>query len=240
MANAVAQPDSSDSVGFTFVELMFAVAVGDAAIQIGKVMQAVRLTGDYFLKDIRQVSPSIAHLLLAVLVIACSWVGWRRSNTTRYYMERLEGVFTWSFLILLVDIFLVICYFILAEGAEIPVKPKFPTDPLRVTASAQPETVWVAVIMVTYVVWNVLTIRMSVPHVRRGLRAIHVLFVATLAVAIWYLEGSVVRRRDVVCVDCQLMALVLLFRVPLATQPKWALVFLVLLLAAVAPIWWLV
>ncbi len=72
MANAVAQPDSSDSVGFTFVELMFAVAVGDAAIQIGKVMQAVRLTGDYFLKDIRQVSPSIAHLLLAVLVIACS------------------------------------------------------------------------------------------------------------------------------------------------------------------------
>jgi hypothetical protein len=121
--------DGPKDVGLTFVEMMFAVAVGDTASQVAKVMQEVQKSPKDFLSAIWDVSPSLMHLLLVLIVIATSWVGWYHSSATRKYMSDLKDIFpqqsfwplSFPFFMLLLDVFLVVCYFVLSEGVELPV-----------------------------------------------------------------------------------------------------------------------
>ncbi|MBI3463633.1 MAG: hypothetical protein HY000_11330 [Planctomycetes bacterium] len=108
--------------------MMFAVAVGDTASQVAKVMQEVGKSPRPIQSDLSAVSPSLTHLFLVLLVIATSWVGWAHSSATRRYMGALKEMlspFPWlisfPFTMLLIDVFLVVCYFVLSEGAELPV-----------------------------------------------------------------------------------------------------------------------
>ena len=88
-----AQNDRKTDVGLTFVEMMFAVAVGETAGQVAKVVGLVTKASGPVSESLLNASPSLAHLGLTIIVIATSWVGWYTSSATRKYMEVLRAPF---------------------------------------------------------------------------------------------------------------------------------------------------
>jgi len=125
-----------------FVGMMFALAIGEVAVQTAVLIRAGNWV--HFL-------PAYSHLFLTAILIAASWVGWTLSPSPGARKD-VQGVFQMGFLVLLVDVFLVVVYFILAKTVDI-VGEGSP----RLNASAHPESVWILVIFVTYFVWDILT-----------------------------------------------------------------------------------
>jgi hypothetical protein len=153
----------SASIGLTFVEMAFAVALGDTATQVAEVMKVVGESPAPIHKDLWAVAPSLSHLALTIIVIATSWVGWYHSSATQKYMRDLKPVlafnfpwlFAFPFIMLLVDVFLVVCYFVLSEGAEIPSYDANKGE-FHLVPSAKSEVDWIMAVLATYLFWNVL------------------------------------------------------------------------------------
>jgi len=89
--------------------MLFALAFGQVAVECGDIVIKGKALWEY---------PHIyAQLLLGTVIIATSWVGWQTSHS--FGNTRLiRSIFGQQFIILLIDIFLVICYFIIVRGAE--------------------------------------------------------------------------------------------------------------------------
>jgi hypothetical protein len=125
-----------------FVGMMFAVAIGEVGVQTAVLVQAGNWV--HFL-------PAYSHLFLTAIVIAASWVGWTLSPSPGA-REDVQSVFQWAFLVLLLDVFLVVIYFILAKTVDIT-----ETGTVTLNASARPEAFWILVIFGAYFVWDIVT-----------------------------------------------------------------------------------
>jgi hypothetical protein len=125
-----------------FVGMMFALAIGEVGVQTAVLVQAKNWV--HFL-------PAYSHLMLATVVIAASWVGWTLSPAPGARQDVLS-IFDRDFLVLLVDVFLVVVYFILVKTVDFTGEKDIQLD-----ASARPETLWILVIFGTYCFWDVLT-----------------------------------------------------------------------------------
>ena len=119
---------------FSFVEMLFALAIAQVAIGVADLIQD---DWDYL--------PAYFHLLLAIIVITTSWVGWRQSA---FSGSKVKTIFGRDFIELMLDVLLVIFYFILARGVESPHENK------NMTVPAENEAFWVMVIMISYFVWD--------------------------------------------------------------------------------------
>ncbi len=123
---------------FDFVGMVFAVTIGQVGIEVG----------NFFAQDvsINNYPHVITQLLLATYIIASSWVGWQKS-TSQGNLESLNSLFGKPFLILITDMFLVVCYFIIVKGV----------DKATDTPSAFFESYWCLIIFLTYVFWDIFT-----------------------------------------------------------------------------------
>jgi len=143
-ASAVNPTD--DSLRWTFVEMLFALAVSQVAIYVADIISL----GDPLVNKV----PAFAHLTVAFGLIATSWLGWRRSRSPGM-LESLKYVFSWRFLALLSDVLLVVVYFIIARGVEI--EQTGGEIRLAETASAKPESFWLCVVFGVYAMWDLAT-----------------------------------------------------------------------------------
>lgn len=187
-----------------FVALLFALATAEVGIQFGNLAAAHhRLTDG---------AVSYSHLTLALVLIATSWVGWSRSPAAGNKLP-MEHIFSVAFVVLGLDVALVVFYFIIARGVEVPSAP-----------NAGQETFWVMIIFVLYVIWDFITKavatdpeapqtkfldRVKGPFLARGWISI---LCAALAFGIWYFLNGVTTVRSVVATDATLVALDLFFR----------------------------
>lgn len=126
---------------FIFVQLLFSLTAAEIARQTAELVLQHR--------PFCLALPAYAHLFLATAVVATSWVGWSVSEASR--RVKVDFVFDWPFVILLTDVALVIFYFILVRGAEIP-KLEDPISP-----SSHAEAVTLAFIFTIYFFWDILT-----------------------------------------------------------------------------------
>ena len=95
--------------------------------------------------------PAYGHLFLATVVVATSWVGWSLSVAPGARRD-VQGVFKGEFFVLLLDVFLVIVYFILVRTIDFGKEETPPrTDPASTVAG------WILVIFILYLVWDILT-----------------------------------------------------------------------------------
>jgi len=209
MANQV---DPSVQIRFAFVEILFALTVAEIATQFGTLVAAHReLVGNP--------AAAYSHLVLAGLVVAASWVGWSES-TAPGARAPVHSVFSLGFVVLLVDVALVIFYFILARGVEIT---RTKTGEMTVVASAANETFWVMMVFGGYLLWDVVTKAVSAGGSQRSL--LNRLFgrelwkrgwvsavCFCLAVLYWYLFNGVTCNFSVIAVDVGLLGIVLTFR----------------------------
>src|SRR4051812_7548266 len=104
----MADSSSEPKVRHEFVGMMFAVTIGEVGLQVASLVQA---------KHYAHFLPFYSHLLLAIIVITSSWVGWSLSQAPGNRRD-VDGVFTWGFWTLLLDVFLVITYFIMVRTVE--------------------------------------------------------------------------------------------------------------------------
>jgi hypothetical protein len=218
---------------FIFVQLLFSLTAAETARQFSELVLQGRAWDGV---------PAYAHLLLASMVVVTSWVGWTMSEASRRLS--VDKVFSWAFLVLLVDVGLVFLYFLLVRGAEIPTPGK-PVEP-----SAANEAVTVAWIFFGYFVWDVLTKAViqvpaspprfverltSGPMRKRGWISLACMILAILG---WIFLVRIASLAGVLLADAALLSLVFLFRA--WKESRWGVAFLPLFLAigfAVAAVW---
>jgi hypothetical protein len=199
-------PESEPQLRHEFVGMMFAVAVGEVGVQTAILVQAHNWV--HFL-------PAYFHLLLATVLIATSWVGWTLSPSPGARTD-VRSVFEWEFFVLLLDVLLVVIYFILARSVDIT---GHGDGDIQLKASAAPEAFWIFVVFCVYLVWDFVSKiplytknKRSEPWFRNyGVRIVPTLFCSILA----YVTKRLVADVDpphVLTADLSLIFLILLFR----------------------------
>jgi uncharacterized membrane protein (DUF485 family) len=194
--------------------MMFAITIGEVGLQAAALVQAGHWV--HFL-------PAYAHLFLATVVVATSWVGWSLSAAPGARRD-VQGVFQGEFFVLLLDVSLVIVYFILVRTIDFGKEATPPrTDPASTVA------LWILVIFGLYLVWDILTKviiswrdrERSKKKVREhfdqswrrlvGLRMLPTAVCCSLAWLIWRLVQTA-DHAHYLTADFSLFCLVLLFR----------------------------
>jgi hypothetical protein len=201
-----------------FVALMFALATAEVGLQVSNL---IAQPGKWY-----HLLPAYSHLMVAVIVIATSWVGWTRSQSPGGRKDVTE-VLQSEFVVLLLDVACVVCYFVLTKQVD------FTSENGRASyrPSAAPEAWWILTIFGLYLVWDIWT-KIIVPlaewlfgqgpgkRQRENLtwfRAYGVRFAPTvICLLLSYLAWSSLDHRlnvaQVVIGDAALLMLVLLFR----------------------------
>ncbi len=141
------QSESKKQLHLIFVEMLFALAIGQIAIEISKLIDYQLISHQTFCAVI----PAYSHLLLSFAVISTSWVGWHNS---RFCGTQITDVFTLNYIELFADITLVVMYFILARAVEIP---NSANDSLSPNASFEAKAV--AIIITAYMFWDLISCR---------------------------------------------------------------------------------
>jgi hypothetical protein len=196
-------PEREPKVRHEFVGMMFAVTIGEVGLQVASLMQA---------KPFFHFLPFYSHLFLATIVITSSWVGWTLSQAPGARRD-VTGVFTWGFITLLLDVFLVVTYFILVRTIELG-KGK---EPDRIDP---PDTVALLILVMfsLYLLWDLITKIFAYEKARDGewirncgLRMVPTLVCLVIAIII----RNQLKNVDLVHyidADAALLALALLFR----------------------------
>ena len=98
----------------------------------------------------------VSHLVLVLAVICMSWVGWSRS-IDRGDARDVDDIFSVGFLLLLIELLLVVSYFVLASSVELttPLSRGQQNLPAAIASpSAAPEAFWILLIFVGYCIWD--------------------------------------------------------------------------------------
>jgi len=221
---------------FVFVQMLFALTVGEIARQIASLVDQI---------GIKEAASSYTHLLLALILVATSWVGWTRSVAPGNRLP-VNLVFSLPFLILLVDVALVVFYFIIVKGVEVP-----GAGARMVTPSSENETFWVLVVFAGYFLWDFLTKAVasvtaefgngptSQPGFWKRLsgkefwsRGWVSLLCVVIALGTWWKLGGISGQWGVVWTDIALISLVFLFRALKQSMCTWTCICIVGLVIA--------
>jgi hypothetical protein len=222
-------------VRFGFVELLFALTAAEIAVQFADLVSKVEAVAVGL--------PAYAHLTLAFILVATSWVGWSRSIAPGAKRD-VQAVFSADFIVLLIDVLLVIFYFIVVKGVDQIIKN---TDgSVAVVASANNECLWIAVIFAGYFLWDVMTKAVigtdNNKRIVLGFRILEMSFWSrgwisaaclVLAIIAWYFLKDLSGPTQVIVADLALLALVLLFRALKQRAHIWSLTLVLCFAVAV-------
>lgn len=193
------QKQNKKQLHLTFVEMLFALAIGQVAIDVSKLIDYQLMSNQTFLA----VVPAYSHLLLAAVVISTSWVGWRSSV---YSGSDIKSVFTLDYVELFIDVILVIMYFALARAVEVP-----DSFSVSLCPNASFEAYTVAIIISTYALWDVVSCRSKPEKLKKRLWA----SIICTIISWCFVWGDIGGSRTVLAVslaDCSLIFLILTFR----------------------------
>lgn len=200
-AELVPARTEASSLHIDFIGMLFALAVARVAERSADLVSKTENPEQFV-----ALLPSFAHLLLATLLIATSWVGW---GVGTFSTSRIEKVFSREFLELLIDVWLVVCYFIVAQGVVIP-NEKFDYVP-----TYAPEFWWLTIIFATYAMWDIVD-KWDDPmrYRQRGWASVvcGVGFAATWFFTMTVLQPVPSSFWNVLLIDAQLILAIFLFR----------------------------
>jgi len=212
------QPEANgageDLLRSAFVEMLFALAASQVAINAADLAAVVA--------PWQAKMPAAAHLGVGLLVIAASWLGWRQSVSPGM-KERVKYLFSVPFIGLLVDVFLVILYFIIVRNVEIEQQGG---QTVLAPATARPESFWLCVVFGVYAFWDLVADVFSMgcipkarffPRVWKALRAACVSVFASLVCLLLSYSAFVVATKrtdadEVLFLDGMLVCVILFFR----------------------------
>ncbi len=162
---SVSIASNKPNVRLVFVQMLFALAVGQLALKLGDLVVGSSIKTDslsYYQNTLIQYPYVFTHLLLSIIIITTSWIGWQASKSSNY-SQLSAAIFSFEYVVLLTDIFLVICYFIIVRGTEISsTQGMIDKGTLRLIYPVlEPncfiETFWSMIIFIVYFIWDVVT-----------------------------------------------------------------------------------
>ncbi len=110
--------DECKNLHFGFIDFLFSLAVAQVAVKFAAIVAdadgAARSYSDstYW--------PAYSHLALCLMLITTSWIGWNRSLYSHSNTRNISSVWNLDFLEILIDVLLVISYYVLVEHTEMP------------------------------------------------------------------------------------------------------------------------
>jgi hypothetical protein len=141
----IARDNGDIELRLTFVEMLFALAVSQIAIAAADLVSI----DDSFPRKL----PAVTHLVVALAVISASWLGWKRSVSPGS-REPMRHLFSLPFLAMIIDVCLVILYFIIVRTVEIEQSGGVTR---LASPSASPESFWLLCVFIVYAGWDVVT-----------------------------------------------------------------------------------
>ncbi len=203
-----------DALRLTFVEMLFALAVAQVAIGAADIVEYGKLDGS--------APAAISHLSLALLVIAMSWVGWQKSPSPGM-KELVQRVASITFVGLVLDVLLVVAYFVVSRNSEVANHNGIPS---LAAASVRPEAFWMCVIFGMYFLWdlvadvfseNCIPVKGLIERVKLVPRLVFAstfcsLLCLLLSFSVYYFPRHDVSTWQVVSLDIALMCVVFAFR----------------------------
>lgn len=195
--------ESDSGLHFGLIEMAFALAIGEVAMKLGTYLDSIQ----YDVREMRADHfPFLTHLLLATLLIACSWIGWGKQF--RHGGPPITSVFEWQFLELLIDLALVILYFVFIHAASAP--PEIGVADLGRHIATVPALM--TGIFLLYALWD----RISKPFQTYRFRRVSTWVCCVLSGGLWGLGhwklAASATPWGVVCLDLSYCSLVFLFR----------------------------
>ncbi len=205
----------------TFVEFLFSLAAAEIAMRFATVFDTgADLWSWSFLV-------LVVHLFLALLVIAASYIGWQKSKSS-HRDTVIPGIISLDFFELILDVIMVILYFILVHLSEVPklIENSPPGSLPAIQISLKPEAVCVPVIFGLYLLWDIVSkfpLRKRLckdtqklvklgwsPLGNRGwISAFVFVFSILLAYFVWHDQAT---AENIIAFDISLIGLVILFR----------------------------
>ncbi len=217
---------------FGFVEMLFALTAAEIDIQASDLVKYVGVN--------TAVLPAYTHLFVATTLVTTSWVGWLKSKAPGNRLD-VERVFSWPFVVLLLDVFLVVCYFIIVRGLDVKGSGE---SIVTATPSDDNETFWLMVVFGGYFLWDVLTKaligyadeqRKTLLERLRSGRLWDRAWISTVCllftVVMWRIMRGFTTAWSVIAADGALVALILLFRALKEKSRRWTAAMLVLAVA---------
>jgi hypothetical protein len=147
--------------------MLFALVIAETAIQISVLATTAANAWEYggvliglkavFSEENWSILAPAAHLLLGFILISTSWVGWSRS-IHRADSHDIEDIFSIPFVLLLIELLLVVLYFVLVRSVELDGQAsRNDANTLQgiSNSSAAPEAFWLTAVYIGYVVWDV-------------------------------------------------------------------------------------
>lgn len=215
-----ANPAGEDILRVGFVEILFALAASQVAIH------AADLEG--ISAPLQDKMPAVAHLVVGSVLIVASWLGWRQSVSPGM-KEKVKYLFSVPFIGLLVDVLLVILYFIIVRNVEIE---QGGGQPVLAPPTAQPESRWLYVVFGVYAFWDLVEDVFSAdcipraPFFSRVWKGLRTAFVSTFTSIVCLLLSLLVfavatrgaKTQHVLFLDGALVTVILLFRVIKASE----------------------
>lgn len=152
---------------YTFVGMLFALAVAEAAVLCANLYKVFIRDWDYKMsfsafidrlgvEDGLMLAPA-GHLILGIVLVASSWLGWSKSLAKRTD-DSAENIFGSSFWLLMLEVCLLVLYFIFISSVELVPENIQPAKSLREiipNPSAAPEATLLVVIFLVYALWDV-------------------------------------------------------------------------------------
>ena len=198
------------------VSMLFAIVIAEIAIQAHRVISVFRRNS----KGKRpSFFPIASHLLLVTTVVTTSWVGWSRSIGAAMHNE-LQEVVSWPFVLLLLDVLLLIFYFLMVRAPDIV--EKTPPDASTITVSVAQNSFLLVLIFLVYFLWGVvdhLLLQGLGNFVQHGWYS----FIGFLmALVIWLVVRKWNKDYQIVIANLLMVAIVISFRVRiLPGPPSW-------------------
>ncbi len=205
-------------VHLTFVEFLFSLAAAEIAVSYATVFD----TGaDWWSWNFLALN---SHMLMSLVLIAASYLGWQKSEISHRDTSQISSLISWEFLELLLDVVLVVVYFILVHLSEIPVLEPSAAAGTAATirVSLIPEALCVPFVFIMYLVWDVIS---KLPSridrktgkpfgpgklFRRGrISCVVATMSVTMSAVFWDREAT---AQDVIAFDLAVIGLVVLFR----------------------------
>jgi hypothetical protein len=194
--------DDEPKIRHEFVAIIFALAASEVA------SQAVARLQSPFSED----AAGWAHLVLMLMMIAASWVGWSNAHLKS---EQRDATKVWSpeFFLLLADVTIVIVYFMMVKGwlRGTPANDAGASDFTgRPDEFFRSDTFGMVLVFGCYFIWDLIVARIG--HLGERWRLIISTTCLALCFGVWFFLHHQMSTRAVVAGDFALLGIVLLFR----------------------------
>jgi hypothetical protein len=202
---AMAEISFDKDLRWLLVGMLFALVIGEIASQTGRLVTAVKISKPFKMNKAGDFWAIVAHLILVTTVVTTSWVGW--SMSLKSDAQHLQWIFSWPFVLLLIDLAILVCYFLMVGAVTAP-----KADWVFV-ASAREDSFLLLVIFLGYFFWGIVNqLCLNSGWDQLWTHAWPTLAGCFIMLAIWLLVRKRQTAKSAIIADIVMLATVLAYR----------------------------